>query len=99
MTLGQVRTRPGTLRRPGVIVSPKERFRRVSTRYTSVGGKPYEQNVCILIQTNGRYTFVKNRVGVVPRLSYSIPNHVLRLASIKLRFGWLACNDNADLCR
>jgi len=59
----------------------------------------YQQNIGVLVQTDGRYTLVEDGFCVLPRLTYSVLNHSLCLATIKLSFGWLARDDDADLCR
>ena len=59
----------------------------------------YQQNIGVLVQTDGRYTLIEDGPRVLPRLAYSVLNHSLCLATIKLGFGWLARNNDADLCR
>ncbi len=58
----------------------------------------YQKHIGVLIETNNLYTLPYNRGRVLPRLSDSVANHLLRLGAVELRLGRLTRKDNADFC-
>ena len=58
----------------------------------------YQKHIGFLIKTNSLYTIPDNRGRILPWLSDSVANHLLRLGAVELGFGGLSRDDNADFC-
>jgi hypothetical protein len=63
-----------------------------------VRAETYQKYIGVLIEANSLYALPNNRGRILPWLSNSVANHLLRLGAVKLRLGGLAREDNADFC-